>query len=381
MTDFSPHLVQFDSPSPDVVNAGGWEPSDSVRTFVFMANLAAQEASGDPAASSSPERVVHRLKGSTESRTLLFGVVDGHAPLGEVGELGLPLIPTINSDQPHDFVSFIHLSLPLIEEKDNADIECVLDVEFLPMPGEQLDPQGLEVTRWTVAAAQLLAGQLGRTILQTGLLHPAGTPASHDPLAAVFAEAGFEHKHTEQQMQVVLPEHPATPLLPAGLKIEVWPDYDIPDHFIDQVLELLTVASVDSVQGELSTEPIVWTRSRLKEAHGRLRDRKAHTLMVAVIEETTQTVLSLTELGRHGVADPEVSEWTITVTRRDSRRQGYAMLAKLGAINNVHRYWPQVKRTYCSVAQQEPAMNAIYRHLGARGISTSSALEKKSTLT
>ncbi|WP_246014198.1 GNAT family acetyltransferase [Corynebacterium endometrii] len=377
MSISQPHLVQFESPSPGVVNAGGWEPSDAVRTFVFMANLAAQEASGDPAASSSPERVVHRLKGSTESRTLLFGVVDGPAPLGEVSELGLPLIATINSEHAYDFVSFIHLSLPLIEEKENADIECVLDVDYLPMPGEALDAEGLEVARWTVAAAERLAVQLGRSILQTGILHPAGTPATHDPLAAVFAEAGYEHKHTEHQLQLKIPDSPAVPMLTNDLSIEVWPDYDIPDSYIDQVLELLTVASVDSIQGELSTEPICWTRQRLNEAHGRLRDRKAHTLMVALINRANDTVLSLTELGRHAVADPQVSEWTITVTRRDSRKRGFATLAKLGALAAVPRYWPNVTKSYCSVAEKEPAMNAIYRHLGACGISTSSAWEKR----
>ena len=78
------HLVQFApprfpseptaaamaaAPAATAVTATGSEgstptPSDAVRTFAFMANLYAQEVSGDPAASASPERVLHRLRGS-----------------------------------------------------------------------------------------------------------------------------------------------------------------------------------------------------------------------------------------------------------------------------------------------------------------------------
>lgn len=347
-----------------------------MRSFVFMANLAAQEASGDPAASSSPERVVHRLKGSTESQTLLFGVVNGPAPLGEVSELGLPTIACIEDETVHPFVSFIHISLPLLEETNNADIECVLDVEYLPMPGEELDEEGAEVALWTVHAAQTLAQALGRGIAQTGLLYPAGQPETHDPFARPFFDAGFSVKHTESQMVTHLPRQSATPLVPAGCSTAVWQDYDIPPQYLDDVLELLTVASVDSVQGELSVEPIIWTAERLAQAHGRLRDRRAHVLLVAVIDDSAQRIVSLTELGRHEAADPEVAEWTLTVTARDYRRRGLATVAKLAALRALEQHWPEVRRAYCSVAHADEGMNAIYAKLKAEGISTSSSLEK-----
>lgn len=57
-----------------------------------MANLYAQEVSGDPAASASPERVLYRLRGSNESQTYIFALIEGASPLGEVSSLGLPLI-------------------------------------------------------------------------------------------------------------------------------------------------------------------------------------------------------------------------------------------------------------------------------------------------
>ena len=86
-------------------------------------------------------------------------------------------------------------------------------------------------------------------------------------------------------------------------------------------------------------------------------------------------IVALTELARHEAADPEVCEWTLTVTDRDHRRQGLAQLAKLTALHEVNQAWPQVRRCYCSVAAGDAAMNALYARLGAREISQSSAWE------
>ena len=124
------HLVHIARPprpphSP-TTHAQPSEPADCIRSFVFWANLAAQEASGDAAASTSPGRVVQRLQGSSESQTHLFAVVDGDSTLGEVSELGLPLIPSVEPSPELDYLGFIHISLPLLEEREATEIECCL---------------------------------------------------------------------------------------------------------------------------------------------------------------------------------------------------------------------------------------------------------------
>ena len=86
-------------------------------------------------------------------------------------------------------------------------------------------------------------------------------------------------------------------------------------------------------------------------------------------------VVALTELSRHGDADPEVCEWTLTVTDREYRRRGLATRAKQHAQYAVAHHGPTVHRAYCSVAQADPAMNALYARLGAHVISASSAYE------
>ncbi|WP_293768233.1 GNAT family acetyltransferase [uncultured Corynebacterium sp.] len=357
------------------------EPADCVRAFVFSANLAAQEATGDTAASTSPDRVLNRLKGSSESRTLLFAVVEGRAPLGEVDELGVPLIASTSTGTgagtgigPNlDYAGFIHISLPLLEEKDIAEIECVFGMDYLPMPGVPLEPEERELADWMGATALDLTRRLGRTVAQVGVLHPDGTPDDYDPMAATYRALGFTSRFTEHQLLIPVPDNPPTPLLPHGVRAHVWPDYDIEEQFVDQVLDLLSVASADSFFGQLTVEPIRWTRARLADAHARLRDRRAHTLLVGLVSEGQ--VLALSEFSRQEHGDPEVAEWTLTVTHRDRRREGLAWAAKLSALRACVDHWPAVARTYTSVAAADAPMVTLSTRLGARTLSTSSAWE------
>jgi len=367
------HLVHIARPPHSAsIDARPTEPADCIRSFVFWANLAAQEASGDAAASTSPGRVVQRLQGSSESQTYLFAVVDGNSTLGEVSELGLPLIPAVEPSPELDYLGFIHISLSLLEERDAAEIECVL-CDF-PLPGEPLDGKGQKVAEWMGTKALELARQLGRTVAHVGLLHPPGTDPDYDAMGSIYRELGFTQKHAEHQLVMDIPESPVAALLPAGITARVWPDYDIPEDFINEVMRLLSLASKDAETGDLTVEPIVWTRTRLREAHSRLRSRRGYTLLVALTAEEGN-ILTLAELARHEDANPEVCEWTLTVTDRPHRRRGLAQLTKLTALHEVARYWPQTRRCYCSVAAKDEAMNAIYRGLGARELSRSSAWE------
>ena len=135
-----PVIAQFDRPNLN------WEASDDLRGFVFLANLAAQEASGDPAASVSVERVHTRLQGSAESDSLLLALVEDNQidPEAPRSELGLPLLPSsvptdlVGEPPVHEILGFTHLALPLREERDVIEFEIVLDAEYLPLPGEAL---------------------------------------------------------------------------------------------------------------------------------------------------------------------------------------------------------------------------------------------------
>ncbi|MDY3127802.1 MAG: GNAT family acetyltransferase [Corynebacterium sp.] len=373
-------VVQF--APPQVVNTATEgeaqftaEPSDAITTFVFMANLYAQEASGDAAASTSAQRVLHRLRGSSESRTYIFGIAFGNAPLGQVSQLGLPLIASTGDCPQLDYSGFIHIHVPLLEETSTADVEFVFDVNFLPMPGEVLGDEEEELAQLVVDTGVRLAQQLGRTVIQTGTLHSADTECDADPFTRAISRRGFCMLHAERQLSVEVPEVPPSVILPHGVSIKVWADYDIEEDYLDGVIELLTIASEDTQTGDLTVEPIQWTRQRLAQAHGRLRSRGSHIVMCALVSDGE--ILSLTELGRHANSDPEVAEWNVTVTARQHRRQGLALLAKLAALRVVRAHWPDVTRTYSSVGVSDPAMQGIYARLGAKLLSGSEMWELK----
>ena len=398
-------LVQFAPPpqSPPAARAGGaasdCEPSDAIRTFVFMSNLAAQEATGDEAASVTASRVLTRLKGSNESRVLLFGLVrdadcPGPRPVGEVGEFGAPLLPSVElaAGSPHnaegsayaepEYAAFIHLALPLLEERDTAEIDLVFDAGYLPVPGEDFDAAGRDVAEAALMTAEQLALACGRHLFHIGTQRRAAGEETNsdspefcpDPVGQIVERRGYTARLSDVQVEINVPDNPPVPLLPRGMECVTWQDYAIPDEYVPGVLELLTVVSTDADFGGLTVEPINWTRERLAAARARLQDRRAHTLLTALIRDGE--IVSMTELARHEAADPAVAEWTLTVTARGHRHAGLARTAKTAALARMAEYWPRVRRTYASHSAGDPAMRALDRHLGARDLSMARTWEK-----
>lgn len=288
-------------------------PSDEIRDFVLAANVAAQDATQDPAASSAPERVVSQLAGSAESATYLFALCEA-PPLGEVSELSYPLISS--TDNPHEcgirghawpggepnFVGFIHLTLPLLEDTSIAEIECVLDIDLLPLPGESADEKTKQVTARLLASAEHIASQLGRSRAQITVHHPADHPPDADPFYAAILNSGY-HRHLghiqayipaesvtkqghvashSQQADSEAENHP-------GYRLVTWRDYAIADDYAPQVRELLTVASIDVPSGGMELDPVEWTPTRMEQAAQRLRARGGAPPCCSRSSTSTQT--------------------------------------------------------------------------------------------
>lgn len=373
-------------------------PSDEIRDFVLAANVAAQDATQDPAASAAPERVVTQLAGSAESATYLFALCEA-PPLGEVSALSYPLISS--TDNPREcglrghawpggepnFVGFIHLTLPLLEDTSIAEIECVLDIDLLPLPGESADEKTKQVTARLLASAEHIAAQLGRSRAQITVHHPADHPPDADPFYAAIKDSGY-HRHLGH-IQAYIPSEPVIKQAPVAsqqadneaenhpaYRLVTWRDYAIADEYAPQVRELLTVASIDVPSGGMELDPIEWTPTRMEQAAQRLRARGGSTLMFALVDKHTDKICALTEIARHYGSDPTVAEWTLTVTARIRRRQGLASHVKVHAIHAARKIWPSVNRIYGSIPDQPDHMRSLYRSLGAVELSCSSTWEK-----
>lgn len=372
-------LVQFDRPVPAPTSE--LQPADALRTFVFMANLAAQEASGDPAASTSIQRVLVRMKGSSESDTVLLGLADSAPPLAELSPVGLPLVPSSAHDHEPElsYRGFVHVGFNLQEERHIAECECVLDVELLPLPGEPFSAEGESTTHELYEAAEWLGAQQGRSIMQTGLLHSSELTPEEDPQSALLLKRGYVRKLAETQV-VHDVKHDSAQIRNFGtarLRFTIAEDYDIPNELVDGVLELLTVASEDAPRDELSFEKISWTRKRLTEAAARQRDRNAHTILV--IASIDSVVVCLAELSRHAGSNPEVAEWSLIVTGREHRKNGIASATQDVAMRELAERWPDVQRIYANHVTSDKAITSLLSRYGARVLSHSTVWEKPLT--
>lgn len=362
---------------------GELSPADAVRNFVFMANLAAQEISGDPASSVSTERVLHRLRGSTESDSVLLALVDAPAPVSPDAEplsgLGYPRLPATETSGdegiPVEMPGFAHLSLPLLEERHIVEFECVLDVGLLPVPGEELSLAGRVVYRRLLAEVEALAARLGRTTLQLWLVHPAGEEPGTGAFARALASHGFEMGLTEIQGVIDLDRlDMRETVVPANTRLTVIEGYDVPADLQEGVLDLMTAASTDIPHGMMDTEAAVWTPGRLRSAAVRLRDRGAVNLMVALHDG--DGVLAISEFSRHAGSDPTVAEQGVTIVSPHARGRGLGRAIKLIGLARVREFLPQVTRVYTSNAVTNTGMRAINDALGMETISRSSAWQK-----
>lgn len=355
-------------------------PADVVRTFVFTANLAAQENSGDAASSVSVQRVLHRLRGSAESDSVLLALTDAPtAPTRGESALGYPLLPATDhtggdgEQEPTEYLGFVHLNLPLLEDRHVMEFECVLDVGLLPVPGEELSDEARAVYGRLLSEAESVARRLGRSVLQLWLMHPAAEPPGTGTFARVLSEHGFTAELAEIQGVIELTE-PAPPVLPEGMLCTVVEDYRVPPSLLAGVLGLLTAASTDIPHGGLQAERSVWTPDRLADAAARLRDRGAENQLV-VLHDTTG-VLALTEFSRHTGSDPEVVEQGVTIVAARARGRGLGRMVKETGLARLRDRWPRVRRVYTSNAVDNRGMRAVNAALGTRTISASSAWQK-----
>ncbi|WJY89928.1 GNAT family acetyltransferase [Corynebacterium confusum] len=362
------------------------EPSDAIRTLSFLSNLAAQEATGDPAASMSAELALQALCGTPEMLTELFAVVSGPVPVGELSPLGYPLLASTGETPELDYVGFIQLSRPQLEDRDNVELDCVLDAGYLPLPGTPLESEAADLLAWMLDTGCELAQRLGRARVLTGMMHAPDDEVLPTSLAEVFTRSRFSRRHAETQLVTRITEagepltadSPALPGLPEGWQFAAFHNYDLPADIEPQVVELLTVASQDADYGEMTVEPVAWTADRLNEARRRVHERRSETVLVAAIDATgaTRRVRSLVECGRHHGGHAEIAEWTLMVTDRGWRRRGLATATARAALVMAREYWPELNRVYGSAALSDVASRALHARLGSQPIAVTTAWQR-----
>lgn len=333
-------LVHIDRPEV------GQEATDIIRSFVFMANLEAQEASGDVNASATVEQVLTRLKGSSESDVVLIAAVDETVTpvLAPAGPLGLPLVPATGSREVDlEVLAYLHISLPLLEDVDLAELDITLDAAYLPLPGEPMEDKAHALRDELLGRGAALARdhfQRSRFLVWTDDTEPA--PPS-DFVKAV----------TVEQTVMAVPE---------GLELDddtvIVSSYGADSPYAADIAELLTQASIDTDHGSLKLEPQLWSPTRLVEAAARLKDRRDEQFMSLVLLDGE--VIALSEVTLRDEPDASVAELGMTATKRGFRSEGFGRQALKAVISELAWRHPQVKKMYGSAAATDAAAWAMY---------------------
>lgn len=342
--------------------------SDVVRSFVFLANLAAQEAAGDTGASVSTNRAVQRLAGSTESDALMLVLADGPAAdLGRSG-YGYPLVPATSAPEPElDIHGFLHFSIPLHEDTDTVEVELVLDAAHQPIPGAEPSAQARQVYLRLLTEAARLVAVMGRQVLQLWETH---RPAATAPFAAELTASGYAAALCETQGVIELRGLPTAAPTP-GVSVVVLPDRRPPEELLPGVLELLRLASVDVPRGQLRSEPQEWSAQRLAESEAHRRDTGVEVLLAVLIDATGPAALC--EIHRHPASEPGTIEQGVTIVHPRVRGRGLGHQVKCQALTAARQCWPGTQRVFTSNALVNLGMLAVNRALGIREISRATA--------
>ena len=336
--------------------------SDAVLNYTFAANLLSQEATGDMAASITVERTLDTLYGAADYRTVLIAASRTAPALAEIDALGFPRIPATAGAHEFfgDWAGFISIGIPRTEDTDIVELDLVLSDEFLALPGEELEPEAVEVARFLLDTALEIARYYRRPIAHIGTVtSQPEIPSFFEP---VLRSAGFTPAHNEVHLRMPVADLGTDAQIGADFHVHCWPDYDIDPWYLDDVLELLTIAGADAAYGELQVNPKHWTAPRLEVARRQMHARGAHTIIGAITAHGQ--VVALAEVGRFDHAIPQVAEWTLVVCARPWRRQGLATAAAMAAVAELRQLWPEVDTLYAAVPAADERIRGLFRRLG-----------------
>lgn len=355
----------------------GQEPGDQVRSFVFMSNLVAQEASGDLNVSVSVERIITDLAGSPELASLLFV-----ATRDEPVELSATVPADLGDDEPWvETEGWVKINLPLIDDRDSAAIEVVLDAGHQPLPGQALTPEATTLVDALLTHAETTAGAApwSRRILHTAHMHPPASATGCD-YCTVLERAGYRLAHEEIQQVLDLDTLPTERVNPEAkgpygvFTIHRITGTSFPDGLIAGIVELQDIAATDVPHGSLTTDPARWSPQRLSEQSERIN--KTGAQLVTVVITDADGVVAFSSISLPPGANPEAAEQGLTIVHPRARGQRLGIAVKLACLDLLRDTHPRVRRVATSNAVDNQAMLAINRALHAREVSRTTLWEK-----
>lgn len=364
----------------------GEEVSDVVLSYVFSANLATQEVTGDIGAAMSVEAVVYGLQPSPQGACLMYALInaepelaDGHDAGAQLGGLDVFEVPVLGDERNFDYLGFVLVTVPNVNNPLLAEVAITLDAGIAPLPGQPLDTTARLVMEKLVRLGEEVARVHGRTIIQTGLL---SVDSERDPKASLLRELGYRLAYRAGVYAVdldgALDKEQAYPL-PEGCRLRYFTGAMPPADMVEDLCRLLDIADRDVPHGSLTNDPQPWTPQRLQAIAAR-EQRRGSFIMTAVVEGSDdpastgsagndhahRRLIAMSSLSHDPGASREMVAQDLTVVAPPWRGRGLATATKAGLWRRLREIDGGVRRVGTTLADDNSAIIAVNSHFGAR---------------
>ncbi|MDU0477890.1 GNAT family N-acetyltransferase [Staphylococcus chromogenes] len=343
------------------------EPSEAIRSLAFMANLAAQEATGTIDASRSPQQLLMELLAPhPDHSTFVLALLAEDAPTSEPGPLGLPTLPLSDDETYRDILGWAILTVPVHDNPHLIEAEIVVDVEYQPLPEEPLSAAAQQV--WTALITEIsrVAQLLHRNHLvlwqQSAL---SDSPATHS-LGQLLVSHGFHEAHEELSVAFHADE-----LAHQHHSCEIFVDANFPDDLATKVADIYHLASLDIPHGELPCGPEQWSRERLAAATSHMRQVGTKNIH-AIATDDAGTVTGLAE-AYLPAGNTDIVDIGLLYVRPERRGAGLGAELAGALAYAIQTHLVAVQRGYASIATSNGAARAVAQKSGAREVSRNTA--------
>lgn len=357
-------FFQFEQPPLAVQDV---EPSDALVNFVFAANVAAQDASGDAANSMTTQVAFEALKGNSSDQAITLVAVDTDVDLSAFRRSphGYPVIAAYVGSPEIELVDgpvLGYIDALLYAESDEVEADFISGIDYRPLPGVAATPEELAAWREILMGADELLHVSGRSIMRAWLRSSlANTDISHD-LEAELHAFGYQLGLDEVCGAIPLPAVTAAnaPPLPNGYSFITYADYDMPAEHSAVIINLHSEANMSVPIGELDITPPVWNEARLQDKKATLLRQRNALLCTILLHQDTPVGFSEVEKPH----ESNVAEQHSTFITAEHRGQGLAKALKQELLLNMQQNWPEVRAVYTDMAPDDHAMMRVNQALG-----------------
>lgn len=381
-------FFQFEQPPPALQNV---EPSDALVNFVFAANLAAQDASGDVADSMTTQVAFEALKGNSSDQVVTLVAVETDADLSAFRRSphGYPIIAAYVGSPELELVDgpvLGYIDAIMFTEAKAVEADFISGIDYRPLPGVAATPEELAAWRELLKGADELLRISGRSTLRAWLRNPlADADLAHD-LEAELHAFGYQLGLDEVRGVIPLPAVSAsgaavsasgaaagTPPLPDGYSFITYADYNIPAEYRAAFIALHNEANALIPTGTLDSDPPVWDETRLLDKKATLQRNGNELLCTMLLHNGTPVGFSEVEKPH----DADVAEQHSTLIIPGHQGQGLARALKHELILAMQQKWPGVRAVYTDMAPENHAMMWINQELGFVANSRLRAFQKR----